>query len=74
MFGNDKPLKRGWISRANFLRGLGDLLYISNLIVPLLREKELWGLLCIHQCSEPRDWKESEIEFIRQIADRKCDR
>ncbi|MFN6565661.1 GAF domain-containing protein [Dendronalium sp. ChiSLP03b] len=41
----------------------------ANLVVPLLREKELWGLLCIHQCSEARNWKESEIEFIRQIAD-----
>ncbi|MEH2268115.1 MAG: GAF domain-containing protein [Nostoc sp.] len=41
----------------------------SNLVVPLSRDKELWGLLCIHQCSETRDWKESEIEFIRQIAD-----
>ncbi|MEH2381553.1 MAG: GAF domain-containing protein [Nostoc sp.] len=41
----------------------------ANLVVPLLQENELWGLLCIHQCSQPRDWKESEIEFIRQIAD-----
>ena len=41
----------------------------ANLVVPLLRQKELWGFICIHQCSEPRDWKESEIEFIRQIAD-----
>ncbi|MDF5710690.1 MAG: GAF domain-containing protein [Nostoc sp. S4] len=41
----------------------------ANLVVPLLQEKKLWGLLCIHQCSEARKWKESEIEFIRQIAD-----
>ncbi|MEH2025261.1 GAF domain-containing sensor histidine kinase [Nostoc sp.] len=41
----------------------------ANLVVPLARKKELWGLLCIHQCSQARDWKESEIEFIRQIAD-----
>ncbi|MHC5724407.1 MAG: GAF domain-containing sensor histidine kinase, partial [Nostoc sp.] len=41
----------------------------ANLVVPLLQENELWGLLCIHQCSQPRDWKESEVEFIRQIAD-----
>ncbi|MCW5313669.1 GAF domain-containing protein [Nostoc sp. KVJ3] len=40
----------------------------ANLVVPLSRQNELWGLLCIHQCSEARDWKESEIEFIRQIA------
>lgn len=41
---------------------------LANLVVPLSRQKELWGLLCIHQCSEARDWKESEVEFIRQIA------
>ncbi|MEH2223822.1 GAF domain-containing sensor histidine kinase [Nostoc sp.] len=41
----------------------------ANLVVPLSRKQELWGLLCIHQCSETREWKESEIEFIRQIAD-----
>ncbi|MBW4674389.1 MAG: GAF domain-containing protein [Desmonostoc geniculatum HA4340-LM1] len=48
---------------------LGQFQIRANLIVPLLREKKLWGLLCIHQCSEARNWKKSEIEFIRQIAD-----
>ncbi|MBD2301011.1 GAF domain-containing protein [Nostoc sp. FACHB-87] len=41
----------------------------ANLIVPLLRNQELWGLICIHQCSQPRQWQNAEIEFIRQIAD-----
>lgn len=40
----------------------------ANLVVPLLQRNQLWGLLCIHQCSGPRNWKESEIEFIQQIA------
>lgn len=40
----------------------------ANLIVPLIRGKELWGLLCIHQCSGPRHWQEDEIEFVSQIA------
>ncbi|MBW4604440.1 MAG: GAF domain-containing protein [Calothrix sp. FI2-JRJ7] len=40
----------------------------SNLVAPLLKGKKLWGLLCIHQCSAPRYWEESEIEFIQQIA------
>lgn len=40
----------------------------ANLVVPLLQEQEVWGLLCIHQCNEPRHWKESDIEFICQIA------
>ncbi len=40
----------------------------ANLVVPLLEGKELWGLLCIHQCSKPRQWSGSDIEFVRQIA------
>lgn len=40
----------------------------ANLAVPLLQGKHLWGLLCIHQCSESREWKETEIEFVSQIA------
>mgnify|MGYP001791442674 CR=1 FL=1 len=41
----------------------------ANLIVPLLQENVLWGLLCVHQCSDTRNWKESEIEFVRLIAE-----
>ncbi len=40
----------------------------ANLVVPLLKGEELWGLLCIHQCSVPRQWQEEEIEFVTQIA------
>jgi methyl-accepting chemotaxis protein PixJ len=40
----------------------------ANLIVPLLKGKKLWGLLCIHQCSEPRHWQDDEIEFVKRIA------
>lgn len=40
----------------------------ANLIVPLLLGKNLWGLLCIHQCSAARQWHTTEIEFVSQIA------
>lgn len=40
----------------------------ANLVVPLLNGENLWGLLCIHQCYEPRHWQQSEIEFVQQIA------
>jgi light-regulated signal transduction histidine kinase (bacteriophytochrome) len=40
----------------------------ANLVVPLLQDDNLWGLLCIHQCSAPRQWQETEIEFVSQIA------
>ena len=40
----------------------------ANLVVPLLKGDELWGLLCIHQCSQPHRWREKEKEFVTQIA------
>ncbi|WP_013322947.1 GAF domain-containing protein [Gloeothece verrucosa] len=40
----------------------------ANLIAPLLKGDQLWGFLCIHQCVDFREWKESEIEFVSKIA------
>jgi sigma-B regulation protein RsbU (phosphoserine phosphatase) len=40
----------------------------ANLVVPLLNSKNLWGLLCVHQCSTPRYWQDFEINFVQQIA------
>jgi light-regulated signal transduction histidine kinase (bacteriophytochrome) len=40
----------------------------ANLIVPLLQGRNLWGLLCIHQCHTTREWQDTEIEFVQQIA------
>lgn len=41
----------------------------ANLLAPLIVEKELWGLMCIHQCSGPRNWTTMDIEFAQQISD-----
>jgi methyl-accepting chemotaxis protein PixJ len=38
------------------------------LVAPVMQGLELWGLLCIHQCSSGRHWHKSEIEFAKQIA------
>lgn len=40
----------------------------ANLVMPLLCNHELWGLLCIHQCDEPRHWHQSEIDLGQQLA------
>ncbi len=40
----------------------------ANLVVPLIQSDELWGLLCVHQCSQPHEWTTAEIEFVTQIA------
>ncbi|MEA5620352.1 GAF domain-containing protein [Cronbergia sp. UHCC 0137] len=41
----------------------------ANIAVPLMKCKNLWGLLCIHQCSGSRQWETSEIEFVQLIAE-----
>jgi methyl-accepting chemotaxis protein PixJ len=40
----------------------------ANLVVPLLKENQLWGLFCIHQCSGPRDWQPVEIAFVQRVG------
>jgi GAF domain-containing protein/CheY-like chemotaxis protein len=47
---------------------LSKLQVRADLVLPLLRGKKLWGLLCIHQCCGPRQWKQSEIEFTARIG------
>jgi len=48
-----------------FLRGMKVR---ANLVVPILTKKGLWGLLVAHQCSEPRTWVRSDIEFMQKQA------
>src|ERR687885_917805 len=40
----------------------------ANLVIPILKGEELWGLLIAHQCAETREWQPSEIELMRQLA------
>ena len=40
----------------------------AQIVVPLMEGDELWGLLCIHQCTHPRHWEEAELEFVTQVA------
>ena len=40
----------------------------ANLVVPLIKDKQLWGLLCLHQCSNTREWKACEIKLVLTIA------
>jgi two-component system, sensor histidine kinase and response regulator len=47
---------------------LGRFEVRANLVVPLLQGNSLWGLLCIHQCAQPRQWQDFEIQFCREIG------
>ncbi|NET55033.1 MAG: GAF domain-containing protein [Symploca sp. SIO2E6] len=40
----------------------------ANLVTPILKDGELFGLLIAHHCSAPHVWQDSEIEFLKQLA------
>jgi methyl-accepting chemotaxis protein PixJ len=52
-----------------YIEVLAKLQIRANLIVPLIKGSDLWGLLCIHQCNAPREWQEQEISLVNQISD-----
>lgn len=69
-------LGRVWAADNIYELGLADC-YIkileqfqvkANLVVPLLKGNQLWGLFCIHQCSRPRHWQAVEVAFVQRVA------
>ncbi|HBB31253.1 MAG TPA: diguanylate cyclase [Cyanobacteria bacterium UBA8803] len=60
------------IYRANLNQCHLDLLakfnVRANLVVPLLKGEQLWGLLIAHQCHEPRQWQQWEIDLLCALA------
>ena len=41
----------------------------ASIIIPIIHIDNLWGLLIVHQCDRPRQWKDPEIELMQQLAD-----
>lgn len=40
----------------------------SNMVGPIVVGDDLVGLLCVHQCSEPRHWEAEEIVLMQQLT------
>lgn len=40
----------------------------ANVVMPLLCNQKLWGLLCVHQCTDMRQWQSAEISLTQQLA------
>lgn len=40
----------------------------ANLVTPILKEGQLFGLLIAHHCSAPHVWQQSEINFLKELA------
>jgi signal transduction histidine kinase/FixJ family two-component response regulator len=59
-------------SKAQFAPAYFDLIsrfhVKAKLVIPILQDDQLWGLLAVHQCTEPRHWKPAEIDLLGQLA------
>jgi PAS domain S-box-containing protein len=40
----------------------------ANIVVPILQDKQLWGLLIAHHCSAPRQWQAEEVKLLQQLS------
>ncbi|MEQ9622236.1 GAF domain-containing protein [Coleofasciculus chthonoplastes] len=40
----------------------------ANLVTPILKDEQLFGLLIAHHCNAPHNWQPSEIEFLKKLA------
>lgn len=40
----------------------------ASLVAPLFKDNQPWGLLCIHQSTEPRQWTPVETAFVQRVA------
>ena len=73
-----EPFKKGLITAKSDIYNsdispchieiLESLQVRANLVVPIVKGDELWGLLIAHHCTAPREWQSSEIELLRQVV------
>jgi PAS domain S-box-containing protein len=40
----------------------------AKLIVPIVQSEQVWGLLIAHQCSQPRQWQQFDIDLLSALA------
>lgn len=40
----------------------------ANLVTPILKDGQLFGLLVAHHCRAPHVWQQSEINFLKELA------
>jgi diguanylate cyclase (GGDEF)-like protein len=50
------------------VKELTELGIRAHLVVPIVERQNLWGLLIVNQCSEPRWWEKLEVHLLKQLA------
>ncbi|WP_017316537.1 PAS domain S-box protein [Mastigocladopsis repens] len=47
---------------------LAEIQVRAKLVVPIIQQDSLWGLLIVHQCSQPREWQSWEVSLLKQLT------
>ncbi|MCC5651276.1 GAF domain-containing protein [Nostoc sp. XA013] len=47
---------------------LASLQVRANLVVPIFKEQDMWGLLIAQHCRQSRQWQQTEIDLTLQLA------
>ena len=50
------------------LENLSQFQIRASLVVPILKDNQLWGLFCVHQCNSPRQWQTVETAFVQRVV------
>ncbi|MEW6491468.1 MAG: GAF domain-containing protein [Cyanobacteriota bacterium] len=50
------------------LRLMERLQIKANLVTPIIKDGQLFGLLIAHHCSAPHVWQQSEVNFLKELA------
>ncbi|PMB22482.1 chemotaxis protein [Fischerella thermalis CCMEE 5318] len=60
------------VLEANFstehLKLMERLQVKANLVVPIIKNDQLFGFLIAHHCRNPHNWQPYEVSFLRQLA------
>jgi PAS domain S-box-containing protein len=73
-----EPYRKGRVSTLSDIHTAGlEACYVellegmqikANIVVPILQDKQLWGLLIAHHCTAPRQWQAEEIKLLQQLS------
>ncbi|MGE5656581.1 MAG: CBS domain-containing protein [Actinomycetota bacterium] len=50
------------------LSGLKQAQIQAYMVVPIRQDSNIWGIVCVHQCSRVRQWQQSEVDLLLQLA------
>ncbi|AFY80027.1 PAS domain S-box protein [Oscillatoria acuminata] len=62
-----EDITQAWVSEAH-VKFLTEVEVKAMLMVPIVQSSGLWGLLIAHHCAASRQWQQSEIKFLSQLA------